>query len=369
MKTINLSKEKIKEISEDLSMNAKCYYSYGTGEIKVFYPNEYGDYGDDEYDEGSSEYEEVFGNSDEYFEFELMTSRDSFQIMEDFVETVSDRYFANKLVSALNRSKPFRHFKDVVDNSRYRQDWFNHRNECLIAWVEKQINRHNQYAVLDESESDFDEEETLDIPNPTTVYPLANVERLCFLKNIIKNPNIVVGDYTYYDDFETVDNFEKNVRYLFDFSGDKLMIGKFCMIASGVEFIMNGANHLVDAVSSFPFAIFGGDWADAMAGKTYPNRGDIIVGNDVWIGYNATILSGVKIGDGAIIGAKSVVTSDVPPYSIVAGNPARIIRKRHDDATIERLLTLAWWDWDLEKLTRNVHLLTGNDVDALENAL
>jgi virginiamycin A acetyltransferase len=203
------------------------------------------------------------------------------------------------------------------------------------------------------------------MPNPNTLFPLNSYERLCFLKNLIKNPNIIVGDFTYYDDFETVENFEKNVKYLFDFVGDKLHIGKFCMIASGAEFIMNGANHLVNAVSSYPFAIFGDDWAHAMEGKTYPKKGDIVIGNDVWIGYQATILSGVTVGHGAIIGSKSVVASDVPPYSIVAGNPARIIRKRFDEETIEKLLALAWWDWDLEKITQNVAHLTGNDVSKL----
>jgi virginiamycin A acetyltransferase len=203
------------------------------------------------------------------------------------------------------------------------------------------------------------------MPNPNTLFPLNGYERLCFLKNLIKNPNIIVGDYTYYDDFETVENFERNVKYHFDFVGDKLHIGKFCMIASGAEFIMNGANHLVNAVSSYPFAIFGDDWAHAMEGKTYPNKGDIVIGNDVWIGYQATILSGVTVGHGAIIGSKSVVASDVPPYSIVAGNPARIIRKRFDEETIEKLLALAWWDWDLDKITTHVAHLTGNDVSKL----
>jgi virginiamycin A acetyltransferase len=203
------------------------------------------------------------------------------------------------------------------------------------------------------------------MPNPNTLFPLNGYERLCFLKNLIKNPNIIVGDYTYYDDFETVENFEKNVKYHFDFVGDKLHIGKFCMIASGAEFIMNGANHLANAVSSYPFAIFGDDWAHAMEGKTYPNKGDIVIGNDVWIGYQATILSGVTVGHGAIIGSKSVVASDVPPYSIVAGNPARIIRKRFDEETIEKLLALAWWDWDLDKITTHVAHLTGNDVSKL----
>jgi virginiamycin A acetyltransferase len=202
-------------------------------------------------------------------------------------------------------------------------------------------------------------------PNPNTLFPLNGYERLCFLKNIVKNPNIIVGDYTYYDDFETVENFEKNVKYLFDFVGDKLIIGKFCMIASGVEFIMNGANHLVNAMSSYPFAIFGEAWAGAMEGKNYPQKGNIVIGSDVWIGYQATILSGVTVGHGSIIGSKSVVASDVPPYSIVAGNPARIIRKRFDEETIEKLLNLAWWDWDLDTITAHVSDLTGNDVSKL----
>jgi len=205
-------------------------------------------------------------------------------------------------------------------------------------------------------------------PNPATVYPLAGYDRMVFLKNILTNPNILVGDYTYYDDFEDVRNFEKNVRYLFDFTGDRLVIGKFCMIASGVEFIMNGANHLVEGVSSYPFAVFGNGWEHAMDGKDYPFKGDTVIGNDVWIGYRATIMAGVHIGDGAIIGARAVVTRDVPPYSIVGGNPAQLIRKRFSDADIERLLALRWWDWPAEKITRHVQLLTGLDLDALEKA-
>ncbi|MCB9297005.1 MAG: CatB-related O-acetyltransferase [Lewinellaceae bacterium] len=202
-------------------------------------------------------------------------------------------------------------------------------------------------------------------PNPNTLYPLANIERLCFLKNLVQNPNIVVGDYTYYDDFEDVRNFEKNVKYLFDFTGDKLIIGKFCMIASGVEFIMNGANHLSDAVSTYPFAIFGGSWGHAMDGKEYPVKRDTVIGNDVWIGYRAAILPGVHVGDGAIIGAYSVVTKDVAPYAIVGGNPAREIRRRFSGEQIQKLLELRWWDWPPEEISRRVHLLTGNDVDAL----
>lgn len=202
-------------------------------------------------------------------------------------------------------------------------------------------------------------------PNPNTLFPLENYHRLCFLKNIVKNPNIVVGDYTYYDDFENVENFEQNVKYLFDFTRDKLVIGKFCMIASDVTFIMNGANHLVNAISTYPFAIFGNGWEGAMAGKTYPTKGDTMIGNDVWIGYKAVIMPGVNIGDGVIIGSFAVVTKDVAPYTIVGGNPAQPLRKRFPEAQIEQLLQLRWWEWDIEKITENLHLLTGMEVEAL----
>ena len=207
----------------------------------------------------------------------------------------------------------------------------------------------------------------MSIPDKHTQFPLAHYDRLCFLKNVVKNPNIIVGDYTYYDDFETVENFEKNVKYLFDFTGDKLRIGKFCMIASDVTFIMNGASHLSDALSTYPFAIFGGDWAGAMDGKTYPSKGDTVIGNDVWIGYGATIMPGVTIGDGAIIATKSVVTKDVAPYAIVGGNPAKEIRKRFSEDKIEALLKLAWWDWPIEEITNKVQALTGMDLNALQS--
>ena len=202
-------------------------------------------------------------------------------------------------------------------------------------------------------------------PDKNIKFPLENYDNLCFLKNIIKNPNIRVGDFTYYDDFEDVENFEKNVKYHFDFTGDKLIIGKFCMIASGVKFIMNGANHLTDSLSTYPFAIFGNGWEKAMDGRFYPNKGDIVIGNDVWIGYNATIMAGVKIGDGAIIATNSTVVRDVEPYAIVGGNPATEIKKRFSKPTIEKLLELKWWDWDIEKITKNIQNLTNNKIDNL----
>jgi len=202
-------------------------------------------------------------------------------------------------------------------------------------------------------------------PDKDVKYPLAHYDRLCFLKNIITNPNIIVGDYTYYDDFEDVHNFEKNVKYHFDFIGDKLIIGKFCMIASGVTFIMNGANHLTNAISTYPFAIFGHGWENAMEGKTYPAKGDTIIGNDVWIGHNVTIMPGIKVGDGAIIATNATVTKDVAPYAIVGGNPAAEIKKRFAEEDIEKLLAIKWWDWEIDRISRNVGNLTGDKLGNL----
>lgn len=203
-------------------------------------------------------------------------------------------------------------------------------------------------------------------PDKNRKFPLEHYNKLCFLKNIIKNPNIIVGDFTYYDDFENVENFEKNVKYHFDFVGDKLIIGKFCMIASGAKFIMNGGNHLTEAISAYPFAIFGNGWEKAMEGKTYPNKGNIVIGNDVWIGHNATIMAGVTIGDGAIIGTNATVVKNVEPYSIVGGNPAKELKKRFSDEIIEKLLELQWWNWPIEQISENVHALTSGNINLLK---
>ncbi len=200
-------------------------------------------------------------------------------------------------------------------------------------------------------------------PNPDALHPIPGSDRTVFLKNIIKNPNIIVGDYTYYDDPVDVNNFEKNVLYHFDFIGDKLIIGKFCQIATDVKFVMNGGNHYLGGYSSFPFIIFQTHWPDV---PFIPNcKQDTIIGNDVWIGYDATIMPGVTIGDGAIIGTRSVVTKDVEPYSIVGGNPAQMIRKRFDNETIHFLLELKWWDWAIEKIATNVHHIMNADKNAL----
>lgn len=206
-------------------------------------------------------------------------------------------------------------------------------------------------------------------PDRNTVFPLENYKQLSFLKNIVTNPNIIVGDYTYYDDFEDVHNFEKNVKYLFDFTGDKLIIGKFCMIASDVTFIMNGANHLTDAISTYPFEIFGNGWEKAMEEKSYPVKGNTVIGNDVWIGYNATIMPGIQVGDGAIIATNSTVVKNLAPYSVVGGNPSKEIRKRFSEEHIETLLNVKWWNWDVETITENLSLLTDHNPRALRNFL
>ncbi|MFW6263972.1 MAG: Vat family streptogramin A O-acetyltransferase [Cyanobacteriota bacterium] len=205
----------------------------------------------------------------------------------------------------------------------------------------------------------------LSFPDPQNLYPLENYSRLCFLKNIIRNPNIIVGDFTYYDDFDNPENFEKNVLYHFDFIGDKLIIGKFCAIASDVKFIMNGGSHRLNDFTTYPFSIFGHAWAES-APTSWPYKGDTIIGNDVWIGYDALIMPGVKVGDGAVIGARSVVTKDVAPYTIVAGNPAQVVRKRFEDDVIALLLKLKWWDWTLDKITQSLPILCGNDIEDLQ---
>lgn len=187
-----------------------------------------------------------------------------------------------------------------------------------------------------------------------------------FLKNFIDHPNIEVGDYTYFNDFRLpVDDVRKLLApYLHVGVPEKLIIGKFVQIAHGVQIITSSANHQMDGFSTYPFAIFGEPWASSYSPK-WPNKGDTMIGNDVWLGHESLIMPAVSIGDGSIIAARSVITKNVPPYSIVAGNPAKIIRARFDEERIAKLLEIKWWDWPIEKITKNIRTIVDSDIDAL----
>lgn len=187
-----------------------------------------------------------------------------------------------------------------------------------------------------------------------------------FLKNFINQPNIQIGDYTYYNDFRLpVEDVRKLLApYMHPVAPEKLIIGKFVQIAHGVQFITSSANHQMDGFSTYPFVIFGEPWSSSYKAK-WPNKGDTLVGNDVWIGHEALIMPAVSIGDGAIIASRSVVTKDVPPYTIVAGNPAKIIRQRFDEKTIAKLLEIKWWDWPIEKINKKVSAIVEANINAL----
>lgn len=201
--------------------------------------------------------------------------------------------------------------------------------------------------------------------NSKKIYPRTKDNYTIYLKNVITNPNIEIGDYTMYHDFlNDPTKFEQNnVLYHYPINHDKLIIGKFCSIACGTKFLFNSANHAMASLSTYPFPLFFEEWGLEKNDITesWDNKGNIIIGNDVWIGFEAVILAGVTIGDGAIIGTRAVVTKDVPPYTIVGGVPAKPIRKRFDNATISKLLKIKWWDWSEEKITQNIHAIkTGN---------
>ncbi len=202
-------------------------------------------------------------------------------------------------------------------------------------------------------------------PNPDTIYPIPNTKTVTYVKPTIQSKNIIVGDFTYFSDVD----FEKHVTHHYDFYGDKLIIGKFCQIAIGVEFIMNGANHQMNAASTFPFYIFEGWEQSVPAMEKMSVKGDTVIGNDVWIGQHATILPGVHISDGVIIGANSVVGSDIEPYSIVAGNPARLIRKRFDDELITSLLKIQWWNLPIEQINQLIPILSCDDLEQTKASL
>ncbi len=208
-------------------------------------------------------------------------------------------------------------------------------------------------------------------PDPFAPYPVPDHPRIGFLKPMITHSLIEVGDYSYYDDPNGPEHFQdRNVLYHFDFLGDRLVIGKFCAIAQGVTFIMNGANHMMGGISTYPFAALGGGWDEGFDIDFYrsQSKGNTVIGDDVWIGRNATILPGVSIGSGSIIGAGAMVGRDVPAYGVVAGNPAELVRMRFDETQIDRLMAIGWWDWPIEQITRYRHVIQQADIEALEAA-
>lgn len=208
------------------------------------------------------------------------------------------------------------------------------------------------------------------VPDAKKIYPRTNDRTICYLQNVIQNPNIIVGDFTFYHDFVDPRAFEKqNVLYHYPVNQDRLIIGKFCSIACGAKFLFNGSNHTMKSLSTYPFPIFP-EWNEqAPVAEAWDNKGDIVIGNDVWVGYEAVIMAGVKIGDGAIIGTRAVVTKDVPPYAIVGGVPAKIIRKRFDEATIEVLQKIKWWDWDVAQIRENSEAIRKADLESLQNLI
>ncbi len=202
------------------------------------------------------------------------------------------------------------------------------------------------------------------IPDPNAIFP-NEYGTTCFIRNVIKAPNISVGEYTYYDSEDHPELFEQtNVLFNYPFFGDKLIIGKFCQIAHGTTFIMGAANHRLGSATTYPFNVMGGVWREISTPhiEELPHKGDTVIGNDVWLGRNCTILPGVKIGNGAIVAACSVVTKDVAPYTVVGGNPARFLKKRFDDSTAALLEELRWWDLPPEELTEIIPVLCDTDM-------
>lgn len=203
------------------------------------------------------------------------------------------------------------------------------------------------------------------LPDPNIIHPIPGYNKEIYIKPTIKNPYIIVGDFTYIADSE----FESHVTHHYDFNGDKLIIGKFCQIAAGVEFIMNGANHQRNCVTTFPFYTLQGWKQEPPKSEDLELKGDTIIGNDVWIGQNVTFLPGVKVGDGVIIGANSVVREDIEPYTVVIGNPACELRKRFDNEMIEILEKLKWWDKSIEEINYLIPILTSSNLGEAKQEL
>lgn len=204
------------------------------------------------------------------------------------------------------------------------------------------------------------------------IYPRKNDKQIVYLKDVVTDPNIEIGDYTIYNDFvhDPCDFEKNNVLYHYPINGDKLIIGKFCSIACGAKFLFTSGNHSLKSLSNYTFPVFYEEWEldSSKICDAWDNKGNIVIGNDVWVGYEAVIMSGVKIGNGAIIGTRAVVTKDVPPYTIVGGVPAKPIRSRFDDTIIKKLEALRWWDWDSEKIRRSISAIQSGDIENLMNA-
>ena len=205
------------------------------------------------------------------------------------------------------------------------------------------------------------------------IYPRTGDKETIYLKHVITNPNITVGDFTMYNDFVNDPTlFENNnVLYHYPINHDKLQIGKFCSIACGAKFLFNSANHTLSSLSTYPFPLFFEEWGLEKKDVTnaWDNKGDIVIGNDVWIGYEAVVLAGVTIGDGAIIGIRAVVTKNVPPYTIVGGVPAKPIKKRFSEETISALLEIQWWNWSKERIARNIGAIQCGNIEQLKHEM
>lgn len=205
------------------------------------------------------------------------------------------------------------------------------------------------------------------------IYPRTGDKETIYLKHVITNPNITVGDFTMYNDFVNDPTLfeQNNVLYHYPINHDKLQIGKFCSIACGAKFLFNSANHTLSSWSTYPFPLFFEEWGLEKKDVTnaWDNKGDIIIENDVWIGYEAVILAGVTIGDGAIIGTRAVVTKDVPPYTIVGGVPAKPIKRRFSEESISALLEIQWWNWSEERIARNIGAIQSGNIEQLRQAI
>lgn len=209
------------------------------------------------------------------------------------------------------------------------------------------------------------------MPDASLVYPRPHDKSIVYLKNVISSPNIEVGDYTIYNDFVNgPEHFQQDcVLYHYPVNGDKLIIGRFCSIACGVRFLFTSGNHSLSSLANYSFPVFFDEWGlnGNNITSAWDNKGDIVIGNDVWLGYESIIMSGVHIGDGSVVGARAVVTKDVPPYTIVGGVPAKPIRRRFDESTVEKLLALRWWDRDEEWIRANLMYIQSGNLEALSN--